>query len=156
MIHVRTAQSLLPVFWPELVERDGLVLLKSQVECATQSGLTERSPTERESFCNHEHVLDHFRHAAWTTDVDGHRVLDPAHADVERARELGRDLSRMWAAKLRLDFPQYGFRVYCTEREEPIVRFHRVRSDERPWLTDAEVASDPGVTVVVVEASAPG
>jgi hypothetical protein len=149
MIQIRTAQSLLTYFWPEFVELDGLVLLKSQVACATRSGPRGRSAAELESFCNHEHVLDHFRHAAWMTDAEGERAFDPAHPDMHAAEAVGRAVAGMWAAKLRADFPQYGFRVYCTMRDNPIVRFHRVRPGEPPWVSDEEVAADPHGCVLI-------
>jgi hypothetical protein len=42
----------------------------------------------------------------------------------------------MWAAKLQHDFPRERFRVYYTQYDNPIVRFHRVRTNEPVWLTD--------------------
>ncbi len=47
----------------------------------------------------------------------------------------------MWFQKLKLDFPQYDFRVYYTQADNPIVRFHRVRPDEPNWI-DAEKWSE--------------
>ncbi|MGB8648925.1 MAG: hypothetical protein WCF84_27055 [Anaerolineae bacterium] len=40
----------------------------------------------------------------------------------------------MWFEKLKNDFPQYRFRVYYTQLDNPVVRFHRVRIDELYWL----------------------
>jgi hypothetical protein len=49
-------------------------------------------------------------------------------------------MGRMWLAKLSADFPAYHFRVYVTKLDDPIIHFHRVREDERPWFTDEEAA----------------
>jgi hypothetical protein len=44
----------------------------------------------------------------------------------------------MWFQKLRLDFPQYDFRVYYTQDDNPIIRFHRVRPDEPNWIDEGK------------------
>jgi hypothetical protein len=44
-------------------------------------------------------------------------------------------------AAWKADFPQHRFRVYYTQYDNSIVRFHMVRIDERCWLTDEELRS---------------
>ena len=45
------------------------------------------------------------------------------------ACELGKQIARMWAVKLKADFPLDRFRVYYTQNDNPIVRFHKVRDN---------------------------
>ena len=54
-------------------------------------------------------------------------------------------MARMWATKLKADFPNEQFCVYYTQYDNPIVRFHKVRSNEHVWLSDRELldATDP-------------
>jgi hypothetical protein len=52
------------------------------------------------------------------------------------ACQIGLQMARMWAVKLKLDYPEHRFRVYYTQYDNPIVRFHKVRIHEAVWLTD--------------------
>ena len=54
-------------------------------------------------------------------------------------------MAQVWATKLKADFPSERFRVYYTQYDNPIVRFHKVRPDEHMWMSDDELldATDP-------------
>ena len=43
--------------------------------------------------------------------------------------------------KLKADFPHNRFRVYYTQYDNPIVRFHMVRSDEPMWISNEQLKS---------------
>ncbi len=101
-------------------------------------------------FVNHTHVFDMFganSKAVKQTTVDHNEVLDAieitydeSHPDFIAACEIGKTAAKLWALKLKQDFPNDGFRVYYTEFDSPIVRFHKVRSDEPLWRTDEAIS----------------
>ena len=72
-------------------------------------------------------------------------IYDESHPDFIAACELGKTVARMWALKLKADFPNEHFRVYYTQYDNPIVRFHKVRPHEHVWLSNEELldATDP-------------
>jgi len=83
-------------------------------------------------------VLDEFRNRATSErretvseDLDVvEETYDVNHPDFADACELGKQMARMWAMKLKADFPRDRFRVYYTQYDNPIVRFHKVRENE--------------------------
>src|SRR5262249_47937221 len=96
------------------------------------------------TFQNHERVSE---------DLDEiEEIYDDTHPDFATACELGRKMAQMWAIKLKFDFPNERFRVYYTQYDNPIVRFHKVRPDEHVWLSDDELlgASDPSFRGAVI------
>jgi len=103
--------------------------------------------TETECFINHTHIFDQFRNRATSEkrefvseELDFvENTYDTSHPDFIAACEIGREIARMWALKLRAEFPLHRFRVYYTQYDNPIVRFHRVRMDEPVWLTDEQL-----------------
>jgi hypothetical protein len=141
VISLSTALRVADIFWPPFVEQDGCVFIASEVR-----GVVDLSKhgtrTAAESFYNHRHVIDLFRHAIPGAEAAaaGYWVYDESHPDFERAWEVGRRLAEMLAAKLRADFPGRPFRVYLTRRDTPIVRFHALRPDEASWLSHADIA----------------
>jgi hypothetical protein len=90
------------------------------------------------------YLFDEFRNKATRTnlvrELEGLNAIDEfydqTHPDFIAACELGRTAARLWAIKLHLDFPDDRFRVYYTEYDNPIVRFHKVRHSEPAFLTD--------------------
>jgi hypothetical protein len=68
-------------------------------------------------------------------------TYDVNHPDFADACELGKQMARMWAMKLKADFPRDRFRVYYTQYDNPIVRFHKVRENEPQWLSDQQLTS---------------
>ncbi len=103
--------------------------------------------TETESFVNHTHVLDEFGNRATSErrdtsskDLDVvEETYDVNHPDFAYACEVGKQMARMWAMKLKADFPRDRFRVYYTQYDNPIVRFHKVRENEPVWLSDQQL-----------------
>ncbi|MFL6300558.1 MAG: hypothetical protein ACJ71N_08135 [Terriglobales bacterium] len=150
-VSVKAAAQVLRVFWPNFVELDDCVYLDFQ--CS--GGVNELSDgkTETESFINHTHIFDEFKNRATNTqrehvseDMDViEETYDVAHADFVAACEIGREMAFMWAIKLKSDFPNERFRVYYTQYDNPIVRFHKVRAGEPDWLSDGQLksATDP-------------
>ena len=142
MITLATALRVSDLFWPAFLEQDGCVFLAREVHGPIDLA-SHRSRTAAESFQNHVHLTDLFRHAIPGIEhpEDRYWVYDQAHPDFDRAWRLGTRLAAMWAAKLREEFPDRTFRLYLTRRDTPIVRFHGVRVGEAPWLSDREVAA---------------
>jgi hypothetical protein len=113
--------------WPDFVEREGSVFLATVAPSSLPDGLDR---TGGEAFANHVHVLDLFG--------PGCNLVREGHPDFRVACEIGKVMAQTWFAKLTRDFPQYRFRVYYTEKDNPIVRFHRVRETEAIWLDEAD------------------
>lgn len=158
-ISVRTASQLLRLFWPDFIEINECVFAAFQCSGGPIHELSE-GKTETECFINHTHIFDEFRNSATVEHrnvvTDGFDVVeetyDPAHPDFAAACEIGPRMARMWALKLKADFPHQRFRVYYTQYDNPIVRFHRVRPSEHVWLTDDELkdANDPSFAAAVI------
>jgi hypothetical protein len=136
-IPVQVAERVARLFRPSFEECHGCVFLAGQSADPAAVGM---DLTSTEAFANHVHVLDLFAHAA---GVDGNRRddgrwYDQSSADFVAACALGKALAWAWFCKLRTDFPRYRFRVYYTEQDNPIVRFHRVHDGEAVWLSEAD------------------
>ena len=90
------------------------------------------------------HIFDEFQNLATKRRVvhDDKELnveewtYDETHPDFVAACELGRATARLWALKLKEDFSSERFRVYYTEYDNPIVRFHKVRPNEPVWIDD--------------------
>jgi hypothetical protein len=144
-VSVGVATELLEVFWPNFVEENGHVYAAFQR--GMDSAETHGSKTEWECFVNHTHVMDEFSNAAtfrhwekFSEELDAvEETYDEKHPDFIAACEIGRRMAQLWATKLKIDFPNERFRIYYTQYDNPVVRFHKVRPDERVWLTDREL-----------------
>ena len=102
---------------------------------------------------NHTHIVDIVAApGALRSRASGGKedFYNRQHPDFLTACEFGKKLAEMWFAKLRQDFPKYRFRVYYTEEDNPIVRFHRVREGEPFWLDEAANAEDVAIGKVIV------
>ena len=149
-VSVGIASELLQVFWPDFIEQSGCVFAAFHGEAGPAGSDTK---TAWECFINHTHVMDEFVNNATfqhreniSKELDEiEEIYDESHPDFVRACELGKTMARMWAIKLKADFPNEQFRVYYTQYDNPIVRFHKVRPNEDVWLTDEELldATDP-------------
>lgn len=145
-VSVRTATQLLKLFWPDFIEISGCVVARFQCSGGPIQELRE-GKTETESFINHTHVLDEFRNCAKSQRKDSvsdeldvvEEAYDVTHPDFVDACELGKEMARMWAMKLKADFPLERFRVYYTQYDNPVVRFHKVRVAESVWLSDEQL-----------------
>ena len=137
--------------WPEFVRKHGCIFL------AEHSGAnpppSNDTATGWEAFVNHTHIFDEFANDATARTVveEGENLdfeeerYDETHPDFIAACKLGRTAAQLWAIKLKQDFPSEQFRVYYTEYDNPIVRFHKVRIGEALWLSDGALrnAIDP-------------
>lgn len=157
-ISVKNAQQLLQLFWPDFVEINGCFFVAFQ--CKVDEKEVPEDRTRDECFVNHTHVLDEFSNSATSEtctpvseDLDEiEQSYDEAHPDFVAACQIGLQMAKMWAVKLKLDYPQHRFRIYYTQYDNPIVRFHKVRIDEPVWLTDDELrsATDPSFRDAVI------
>jgi len=158
-VSVRTGSHLLRLFWPDFVEVNGCILAAFQLGDGPIQELKE-GRTETECLINHTHLLDEFRNKATSERRDAvshdfevvEEAYDVNHPDFVGACELGKQIARMWATKLKSDFPLDRFRVYYTQYDSPIVRFHKVRENETVWLADDALrsATDRGFTSAVI------
>ncbi len=131
-IKSQTAVELLQIFWPDFVEVNDLILVPWEGTIELSDAQQDMDHTGIETFRNHTHIMDLFRHeVAWE---DGN--YDHHSPDFKDLCEIGKKLAGMWYQKLQVDFPNYRFRVYYTQDDDPIVRFHRVREGERYWLNE--------------------
>ena len=146
-VMVRTATHVLEILWPDFIEMNGRVFAGFQCHGGTIHELSD-GQTETECLVNHTHVLDEFRNRATSERKEPSEELEVVevtyevtHPDFVNACEIGRKMARMWAMKLKADFPHERFRVYYTQYDNPIVRFHKVRTDEPVWLSDEQLMS---------------
>lgn len=158
-VSVRTGVHLLRLFWPDFVEVNGCIFAAFQVRGGPIQELKD-GKTETECFINHTHLLDEFRNRATSEHKDtvshDFEVIEDSydvnHPDFVVACELGKQIALMWATKLKSDFPGHRFRVYYTQYDNPIVRFHKVRENETVWLADDALrsATDRSFTSAVI------
>jgi hypothetical protein len=150
-VSVGIASELLQVFWPDFIEEKGCVF--AAFHGGAGSAGSDTPKTETECFINHTHIMDEFLNKATfqhreniSKELDEiEEIYDESHPDFIAACELGKTMARMWALKLKADFPNEQFRVYYTQYDNPIIRFHKVRPNEHAWLSDEELldATDP-------------
>ncbi len=130
--------------WPDFVERDGCVFVAFQVDEST-TGPDSGTRTDWELFVNHTHMFDEFQSLAYEELAEEGASADPDvvepkiqedHPDFMLAKQLGEAMARMWATKLKQDYPRERFRVYYLHYDLACLRFHKVRPEEGIWLTD--------------------
>jgi hypothetical protein len=139
--NVSAALKVSQILWPDFVEEHGCVFLGRH--SGSNPPPASDTATGWESFINHTHILDEFDNSA--EKIVGEDVIyREDHPDFISACELGRRMALLWALKLKSDFPSERFRVYYTQYDNPIVRFHRVRDGESYWLTDEALQTTPG------------
>jgi hypothetical protein len=132
-VTVRGALTVSRALWPDFVEEHGCVLLGWH--SGSNPPPASDTATGWESFVNHTHIFDEFANNA-SDFVSEEVVYNEQHPDFLAACELGQKVAKLWALKLKLDFPSARFRIYYTQYDNPIVRFHRVRDDEPHWISD--------------------
>jgi hypothetical protein len=139
---VMDALTVSRLLWPDFVEEHGCVFLGRH--SGSNPPPADDTATGWESFVNHTHIFDEFANDA-STFTSEEVVYNDRHSDFLSACELGQRIAKLWALKLKLDFPFARFRVYYTQYDNPIVRFHKVRDDEEQWLPDEALqsATDP-------------
>jgi hypothetical protein len=143
MVPIDLASEVTRILWPRFVEAYGLVFLDLSGRRRANNkpfGYRRRlepglDKTGIESFQNHTHILDLFKHDR----IMKHRSLDydQRHPHFRLAERIGVAVAEAWCAKLKRDFPQDNFRVYYTpNRFGSIVRFHRLYPNETAWFPD--------------------
>jgi hypothetical protein len=132
-VTVRAALAVSRILWPEFIEENGCVLLGWH--SGSNPPPASDTATGWEAFVNHTHIFDEFDDDA-SRIVSEEVVYNESHPDFLAACDLGQQIAKLWALKLKLDFPSARFRVYYTQYDNPIVRFHKVRDDEPLWLSD--------------------
>jgi len=141
-IDVANAAHLLRFLWPEFMEIGGMYFLKVFAPTPARARqLLQQFKGDRtgvEAFWNHHHISDIFRHEFERTKKKGNSLWDESHPDFRAACEVGKTIAKLWYHKLKADFPTRRFRVYYTEQDSPIVRFHMVRPKEAVWIREAE------------------
>jgi hypothetical protein len=150
-VSVATVSDLLQIVWPDFVQVNDCIFALFQWKGNYSGDFKDKTQTE--AFINLTHIVDEFRNKAtfafrepMSKDLDVvEEIYDPTHPDFIGACKLGRTIARMWAIKLKADFPKDRFRVYYTQYDNPIVRFHKVRPNESDWLSDEglRAATDP-------------
>ena len=148
-VSVQTGLDLLNIVWPEFIELNGAIVRNDGSQVTGAEGLDK---TGFEALASHQHILDLFLHQAGREGDEGEAkgFWIPTHPDFIAACEFGKKLAQVWFAKLQQDFPHYRFRVYYTQDDEPIVRFHRVRDDEPAWLSEEDWEPDIADGKVIV------
>jgi hypothetical protein len=141
-VTVKAALTVSCLLWPDFIEEHGCVFLGWH--SGSNPPPADDTATGWESFVNHTHIFDEYTNDA-STFVSEEVVYNEHHPDFLSACELGQRIAKLWALKLKLDFPNERFRVYYTQYDNPIVRFHKVRDDEPQWLFDEALqsATDP-------------
>jgi hypothetical protein len=122
-----TALHVAEVLWPEFVLEDGATFVKSERDGAPQSIEQLHGRLTAEWFVNHTHVFDKFAHGA---SLRREPWYNRRHPDFARACRLAEIMCETWAAKLRRDFPEDEYAVFCTRDDNPIVRFHKIRAPD--------------------------
>lgn len=94
------------IFWPEFVERDGMVF-RANVDARSVDSFIrcEKDPSAVEALANHLHILDL------------HHVGCP-DASVDRIVHLGRTLKEIYELKLAARFPSKSFEVEFYEPDD--------------------------------------
>jgi hypothetical protein len=140
MVNVKSAYHVtFDLLWPSFIKKKGCLFLKSGAPENARSIKTVSDRTEAEALFNHIHILDCFKTKSKTKRPP---FYVPSHPDFLLASEIGRVMARLWFNKLRQDFPQIPVRVYFTQYEDPIVRFHVVREDEPVWLDEVRWSTE--------------
>jgi hypothetical protein len=157
-VSVRTACALTELLWPDFIEVSGCIVAAFQ--CGDGEVKISGDKTGTECFINHTHLLDQFSNRTTLQTLQrvsenldlAEEAYDYAHPDFIAACELGTKMAKMWALKLKFDFPESRFRIYYTQYDDPIVRFHKVRIDEPFWLSDEALqsATDPSFNDAVI------
>jgi len=141
-VDVATAAQLLRFLWPEFLEIRGMYFLKSFAPTPARAReLLQEFKGDRtgvEAFWNHHHMADLFRHEFGRSKKSGDGFWDDSHPDFRAACEVARTTAKLWCHKLKAEFPTRRFRVYYTQRDNPIVRFHMVRPKEEVWIREAD------------------
>lgn len=135
--------ELINVVWPTFIEVDGCVLIQRDMESNRKLDMDFilRQFGDRSGFeaaASHVHMID----------ISSYFAENP----LEGLR-FAMKIASMWAAKLKLDFPEYKFLIILSfHGDDSIVRFHRLRDDEAPWVNieKLEEYKEDGILIEIV------
>lgn len=128
------SRTLLALAWPSFVCVYDCIFLASEVRGdETLNMAMFQDLTGAEASVNHVHILDHFDHGA---SLPVEPFCDSQHPDFRAACEISKTIAKLWAAKLKAEFSDRSFRIYFSESDNPIIRFHTVRANEPPWASE--------------------
>ena len=149
-ITIARASAVGDFLWPEFVEEGGAVFLRSGRLAATCPLSEFPDLLDAECFVNHVHVLDEFEHQA---DLNEEPFWNADHEDFKKAIALAGVAAETWAARLARDFPERSFAVFATRDDNPIVRFHSIRTDAAFYLHPDEIErlADGSALMILVE-----
>ena len=132
-VDIQNAAEVSAFLWPEFIRAGECVLLGWVSDAGMPASGFDCSGWE--AFQNHTHIKDEFL-VGRNKDHSLKSVEDRA-TDLRASCKLGRLAAKLWCLKLREDFAGERFRVYYTEDDEPIVRFHKVRDGEAHWISNS-------------------
>ena len=135
MVHIQAAKKILAVYCPDFIEIDGAIFLRQQIPPAGIEVTDYFDLTEAESFYNHLHLLDLFSHQA-QIENDENNFWNEEHPDFKAACDIGEIVIKLWAEKLKTEYPHQEFRLYFCVNDNPTIRFHAIRENEANWLDE--------------------
>lgn len=90
-----------------------------------------------EAFESHIHVIDY---------------IDEFRYGLFEGLMFFMQLTQIWGKKLKETFPQYKFHIVLSyDKKDCVLRFHRLRNDESPWI-DIENLNNYKYEAILVEA----
>lgn len=135
--------ELIDIIWPTFFEVDGCVLIQKDGE-----------PTRT---LNEGHILNQFGDRTGFEAAESHvHMIDVSSFFVENPLEglrFAMKIMSIWALKLKMDFPYYKFLIILSfHDDDTIIRFHRLRIDEKPWINidRLDEYKEEGVMIEVV------
>lgn len=135
------------LLWPDFVVEGDCVFLRQERPSAKThiDGLGDL--LDQECFINHVHVLDRCEHDA---NLGTEPFWDINSEDFREAVELAAITAEIWASKLASEFPKESFAVFATRDDNPIVRFHKVRTDDAFWMEPSTLEQEsPGAALFI-------
>lgn len=131
--------ELIHVLWPEFIEVSGCILIKNN--------------SDRDYNLNMDHILNTFGDRTGFEAFDNHVHMMDVSKEFEKnpieGLRFALKLLEVWAANLKIDFPDYPFNLIVTfDGQDSILRFHKIREGET-WL-DTDNLDSYGDTAILV------
>ncbi|MGG4197282.1 hypothetical protein [Paenibacillus sp. UNC217MF] len=135
--------ELIELIWPTFIEVDGCVIIQKD--------------SESERKLNLDFILSQFGDRTGFEAAESHvHMRDVSKFFEENPIEglrFAKKVVSMWAAKLKLDFPNYRFLIILTfHGDDSIVRFHKLRNNEPLWVNIEKLENykNEGILVEIV------
>jgi|GEM_PF-6821888 len=109
MIKLKTAIKISELYWPSFIEIDGAVFIESKLK---KSHGTPKEPMLAECYVNHVHILDKFNHEAGLNEEPW---WNSEHKDFKAGYELAKEITTMWACKLKKIFLNISLLLFAQE-----------------------------------------